>query len=341
MKKRRGNLEDAHAITTRKLEELRNENDTINEALKIANETALGYLQDRPCLQAARDRLAVLVEESDKKCDLILRGRIQAMVGLLNLFLDEGLGYTWRQASLVVAKMQSLNITRARSIRRWVLHFLRTQQLPHHKYKRTRSTVLEDEDISQEIQLVLAEQMKTGTIKATDLVDIIASPKMQEQFTHAGIIKPSISERTAHRWLGRLGWRYGKQKNGMYIDGHERDDVVQYRNGFVQRFKEYERRFHLYDDNGHELPRPNGFPVPGAIGCFRLILVTHDESTFFQNDQRKICWDREGSSKTPRPKGDGQSLMVSDFLTADWGRLRDDERCVVPACLYTIHSHNS
>jgi len=30
----------------------------------------------------------------------------------------------------------------------------------------------------------------------------------------------------------------------------------------------------------------------------------------------------------PRPKGDGQSLMVSDFLTVEWGCLCDNNRCV-------------
>ena len=96
----------------------------------------------------------------------------------------------------------------------------------------------------------------------------------------------------------------------------------------MQCFKQYKRCFHLWDDNSVELPPPRGFPVPEAAGRFQLILVTHDESTFFQNDQRKTCWDHNRLSKTLRPKGDGQSLMISDFLTADWGRLRDDNRCV-------------
>lgn len=126
-------------------------------------------------------------------------------------------------------------------------------------------------------------------------------------------------------------------QNGMYIDGHEREDVVLYRSAFVQRFKQYERRFHLWDDNGEELPPPRGFPVPEATGRFRLVLITHDESIFFQNDQCHVYWEREGSSKTPRPKGDGQFLMVSDFLTADWGRLRDDDRCVASSlCVHTL-----
>ena len=200
-----------------------------------------------------------------KKPDLILCGRIQAMVGLLNLFLDEDLGYTWRKASLVAAKSQSQGksqgVACARSIRCWVLDFLRTQHLPHHKYKRTCLTALEDEDVSQDIQIELREKLKNGSIKATNLVKVIASPKLQDRFKLVGIEKPSISECTAHHWLGSLGWRYGRQQNSMYIDGHECEDVVQYRNAFVQCFKQYERHFHLWDDDGNELPKPSGFPI--------------------------------------------------------------------------------
>jgi hypothetical protein len=325
----RRKFNDIQVILARKLEALRHGNDPDEAGLEFALDNTMERLRDFAALTGARDNLTVMVEDRKMKKDLVLHGRVQAMVGVLNLFLDEALGYTWRQASLIVAKSQSGGVARARLMRHWILNFLQNNELPRPKHIGTRPTVLEDEDIAQEIQSRLGEKMKSGLIKATDLVDIVASPHMQEQLTHAGIEKPTISERTARRWLGRMGFRYGKQKNGMYIDGHERDDVVQYRNAFVQRFKQYERRFHLWDDNGEELPPPRGFPVPEAAGRFRLILVTHDESTFFQNDQRKVCWDREGSSKTPRPKGDGQSLMISDFLTADWGRLRDDDRCAV------------
>jgi hypothetical protein len=68
----------------------------------------------------------------------------------------------------------------------------------------------------------------------------------------------------------------------MYLDGHERPDVVAYREAFVGRWKQYERRFYLWDNDSNLLPLPKGFPVPGFR--FRLILVTHDESTFYQND---------------------------------------------------------
>jgi hypothetical protein len=308
------------------LEDLRHGNVPDDNSPPTPADTALDLLHDHKALHAAQEQL--MAKSKSKDLDAVLRGRILAMIGVLNVFLDEELGYTWTKASVIVAKSQGYGITWARSIRQWVLTFLSTHKLPVNQYGWSRSSVLEDEDISQAIQFALGERGKSGVISATDLVDIIASLEMQERFWQAGINKPSISERTAHRWLGKLGWRYGRHQNSMYIDGHEREDVVEYRQAFVDRFAKYERRFHLWDDDGNELKRPSGFPVPGAIGRFRLILITHDESTFFQNDQRKIYWNHTGNGGAPKPKGEGQSLMVSDFLTADWGRLRDDNRCV-------------
>jgi hypothetical protein len=110
-------------------------------------------------------------------------------------------------------------------------------------------------------------------------------------------------------------------QNGMYLDGHEREDVVAYRNDFVARWKEYEKRFHTWDDNGIEHRPQNLSADPVKGGRFRLILVTHDESIFYQNDSWKTHWIASTSQPTPLPKGDGQSIMVSDFLTSEWGHL--------------------
>ena len=43
-----------------------------------------------------------------------------------------------------------------------------------------------------------------------------------------GKIRVGISERTAQRWFAKLGWKHGRNKKG-YCDGHEREDVVEYR----------------------------------------------------------------------------------------------------------------
>jgi hypothetical protein len=108
----------------------------------------------------------------------------------------------------------------------------------------------------------------------------------------------------------------------MYLDGHKQEDVVAYRTGFVERWKGYESHFHTWDNNGTEHWPQKAFPVKG--GHFRLILVTHNESIFYQNDFRKTHWIADTSKATPLPKGDGQSIIVSDFLTAEWGRLLDE-----------------
>ena len=242
-------------------------------------DNTLELLRDFAALLRARERL--LLSSHDKSLNVIFQAHISAMIGVLNLFLDPKLRYTWREASIIVAKAQGHGPTRARSIRSWVLDFVQEGTLPSHSYGYTRKTVLEDEDVLQEIQGELSERAKSGFIKAQDVCEIVASEKFQILFSRLGIHKPGISLSTAQRWLTKMEWRYSKMKNGMYIDGHERDDVVAYRHEFVHRWVEYETQFQIWDDKGN--------PLPHASNLRRLILITHDESTFFQNDERKMC----------------------------------------------------
>lgn len=293
----------------------------------------LAMQTDKLLLRRARDRLKI--KSKNKKIDVVFRARISAMLGALNLFLDESVPCTWRQASVIVAKMQGQSERHARTIRHWLLDYLRDEKLPFHRHGQSHSNVLDDEDISTHLQLKLSERVKDGKyIVSADVCDIVASKDMQAIFKSAGICKPSISERTARRWLNRLSWRYKRKQNGMYIDGHERPDVVADRVAFCKRWADYEKRFVKFDNEGNELPRPQGFSVPGKP--FRLILVTHDESTFYQNDQRRLHWQHTGTRAAPHPKGEGQSIMVSDFLTLEWGRLKDEKECVNDALPSTL-----
>jgi hypothetical protein len=54
-----------------------------------------------------------------------------------------------------------------------------------------------------------------------------------------------------------------------------------------------------------------------------LILVTHDESCFGSNDGRSYCWLDENNRQI-RPKGNGKSMMISDFLWECHGILKFD-----------------
>ena len=291
--------------------------------------SASELLRDHIELQAAQRELALMARQ--KPVDLVLHGHVAAMVGFLNLCLDKSLGYTWKKASEVAARTEGRGTSRARSTRQWVSTFACTRELPTHKLRKTRLTVLDNDDIAHELKIALGERVKNGFLTAADVVDVVSGPEMQAQFVQAGFDRPTISLSTARRWLSKLGWRYGRHR-GMYADGHEREDVVEYRQAFVHRFEQYERRFHTWDDTGNEGPQPPHFPVPGAEGRFHLILVTHDESIFYQNDQRDIHWGCPGGG-APKPKGEGVSLMVSDFLTPEWGRLRSVDKCVVMVSL--------
>ena len=74
----------------------------------------------------------------------------------------------------------------------------------------------------------------------------------------------------------------------MYIDGHEHDDVVAYCQKFESWFlTHYATQMYTWDNTGNG-EKPIGFNSPDVQdGCFQLITVTHDELTFYANDERK------------------------------------------------------
>ena len=44
-----------------------------------------------------------------------------------------------------------------------------------------------------------------------------------------------VSVETAHKWLHQLGFEVKVKKKGTFVDGHERDDVVEYRSQFLRK----------------------------------------------------------------------------------------------------------
>lgn len=50
----------------------------------------------------------------------------------------------------------------------------------------------------------------------------------------------TISENMAHRWLKKLGYELTAVKKGIYVDGHEHSDVVEYHTSFLANVTEGE-----------------------------------------------------------------------------------------------------
>lgn len=125
----------------------------------------------------------------------------------------------------------------------------------------------------------------------------------------------AIRVRTARTWLRKLGLKYGRFGKGVFKDGHEREDVKEYRqNIFAPTFCAYLKNSVQFDEDG-SVNIPEGFERP-------LVFITHDESYFNANDTTMFGWGND-SIKPIRPKGRGKGIMVSDFLTPG-GRLSHD-----------------
>lgn len=46
-------------------------------------------------------------------------------------------------------------------------------------------------------------------------------------------IESEISESTAVRWLKKLGFKLRRVQKGVYVDGHEREDVIKARKDMI------------------------------------------------------------------------------------------------------------
>jgi len=118
---------------------------------------------------------------------------------------------------------------------------------------------------------------------------------------------PTIHLNTARNYLKKLGYTYAKVKKGIYIDGHEREDVVEYRKVFLEEISKLERRMPVFSDDLEEITWPDDDTQP-------LILVTHDECIFSAYDGSRNLWIPDGEQPL-RKKGNGRSIHVSEFLT--------------------------
>jgi len=138
-------------------------------------------------------------------------------------------------------------------------------------------------------------------------------------------IKNALSSRSARAWLARLGWNWKEVHKGIYKDGHERDDVKQYRDTvFLPQMAAWKSRMMEWDENLQLIPQAL------ENGVKPLVFVTHDESTFNSNDGHRKIWVH--SDRAPiRKKGRGQGLHVSDYLTAI-GRLGGGEAAEILKC---------
>jgi hypothetical protein len=201
-----------------------------------------------------------------------------------------------------------------RLIRRWADEFMATGALPvsgQGRHKKT-SSLIDDEDVRAAC-LVWLRSQRNDVLSGRTFVDWIKA-ELHTKIDRADAVV--LSERTAIRWMHRLNYKRLPYQQGMYVDGHERDDVVRYRKSWLNDMSKFEARMRKYE----------GEDCKSAIdpvlrsGERQLVMVVHDESYFSAHDGHRTVWmDRD--KKPIRPKGQGRSLMVSEFICECHGRM--------------------
>lgn len=178
--------------------------------------------KDDASLLDAMWRLKII--SKDKKLDGLFRERVGAMLVFLRLYISDR-GYTWTDAADLAAEVSGRGPYHSRHIRQWTWDYLSDHRcLPVNLYGNSKQSLISDEDISTEIREYI-QALDKKYFTAEDVRDYINQPEFLRRMGRA----KGFSLSTAIRWLKELDFTYGNGRKGMYIDGHEREDVVAYR----------------------------------------------------------------------------------------------------------------
>ena len=105
-----------------------------------------------------------------------------------------------------------------------------------------------------------------------------------------------IGLETARKWMHELGFEVVLKKKGTYVDGHEREDVVEYRKKFLRKMVGLG---FLSKDNAPTEDAKKALPadIPAPTGNVdKTVVIFHDESTFQANDDQPTLWAEKGTS---------------------------------------------
>ncbi|KAH9921775.1 uncharacterized protein B0H18DRAFT_879891, partial [Fomitopsis serialis] len=137
---------------------------------------------------------------------------------------ESGRHIGWAAASLKTAQAWEQGPHQARKLREWTRNFMEDHHcLPFTPEATWKTSLLEKPDLKEAISEHLQSIGKY--VRAMDIVEYMARPDVLVTY---GLTKP-IGLSTAQTWMHALDYRWTKDPSGQYIDGHERADVVEYR----------------------------------------------------------------------------------------------------------------
>ncbi|KAG1809072.1 uncharacterized protein BJ212DRAFT_1484568 [Suillus subaureus] len=129
-----------------------------------------------------------------------------------------------------------------------------------------------------------------------------------------------VSLSTARRWLCLEGFWFMAYKKGLYFDGHDRPDVVEYhQNVFLPAMKEHEHWLVHYVIG--DVEKESDIP-PSNFVKTQLVICVHDKMITQANDGQSMSWVPDGEHKL-RKKGAGRGLHQSSIICLTVGHLEE------------------
>ncbi|KAF0556083.1 hypothetical protein F8M41_016288 [Gigaspora margarita] len=202
----------------------------------------------------------------------------------------------------------------SRCIRGWSKDFLEQGTLPRHQQRKhaKRELLLDDEDLK------LAACTWLHSIPPKDRSPLALKKELETNIFPKLLGVPIIiSESTTRKFMHLWGFHKKTVGQQVYFDGHEREDVREYRKGWAMRMMNYQKKMEQYDGDEMENVIP---PERLEIWDTRHVLVTHDEAYFYANDDNSFVW-VEDKESIIKKKGQGSAIMASNFLCACHGPL--------------------
>jgi hypothetical protein len=122
----------------------------------------------------------------------------------------------------------------------------------------------------------------------------------------------------------RLGYRWREEKKGQFVDGHECEDVVTYhQNVFLPIWRSFEYHLRKWKEDDVMMEENEITEHPQLPR--RVVAWFHNKSTFYANDHRDVRWVHLSEGTVPKPKGEGASIMVAHFVSADYRWLQSKD----------------
>jgi len=133
-----------------------------------------------------------------------------------------------------------------KAIRNWANAFLRSGAIPVSKCGKHKKLkcFFRDEDVREKIDTYLRENKFEVCIHTlTKYINEEVLPDLDDGFS------VKLSERTVIRWMKIFGHSYREATKGVYMVGHERDNVITYCGQFFVKMVEHEKRMPTFTDD--------------------------------------------------------------------------------------------